>query len=186
VLIVCEGYLDTTYFNALQRHPNVRTRYKPETHCAGGGGHAKVVEEAEKRAKNCTKGTPIWCIFDVEHNPQCPSLKKSLERCAQKKFYVGLSNPCFNVWAIAHRQNIQTGFLTVAGSLRDLKSLCGDKLDVHNSDWVLEQILGGDAFPNINSALANIAHFTSNQTSQILTKNPSTSVGELVQVLIGI
>ncbi len=183
VLIICEGYLETSYFSALQRHPNVRNRYALETHCAGGGGHQNVIKEAEKRARSCAKGTAIWCIFDVELNPGCPQLQQSLARCATKGFKAGLSNPCFNIWAIAHRENIGTGTLTPDDSLRKLSSLIGGRLEVHNTDWVLEQIVGGKDFPNITSAFANIAHFTASQTDQILSKNPSTSVGELVQFL---
>ena len=183
IMVVCEGYLETTYFSAFQRHRNVRNRYALKPYCARGGRHQNVVKEAEERARNCGKGTAIWCIFDVESDPGCPQLQQSLTRCAAKGFRVGLSNPCFNVWAIAHRRNIGTGTLTSGDSLHTLEHLTGGRLEVHNTDWVLEQILGGRDFPNIKSALENIAHFAANQTGQILSKNPSTSVGELVQSL---
>jgi hypothetical protein len=178
VLIVCEGVLETSYFSAIQRHPNIKKRFNVTVQCVHGGGHIKVVEETRKRASGSTL---VWCIFDVEDNPDCPQLRESLQRCQKNKIKVGLSNPCFNVWAIAHLNNVMAGAQTPDSSLRKLKSLVGGELDVHNRDWVLNKIMGGNDFSHLDSAFGNIT--CCKIPDEVVRKNPSTSVGELVQFL---
>jgi len=180
VLIVCEGVLETSYFSAIQRHPEVKARFALTVQCAKGGGHRNTVDEAEKRAPH-HNGSEVWCIFDVEYNPDCLQLLESLQRCQKNKFKVGLSNPCFNVWAIAHLNNVMAGAQAPDSSLRKLKSLVGGELDVHNRDWVLNKIMGGNDFSHLDSAFGNIT--CCKIPDEVVRKNPSTSVGELVQFL---
>jgi hypothetical protein len=180
LLVVCEGDLDASYFTALKRHPNVRNKFALFVRCAFGGGHTKVVEKALKLRK---KDIDTWCIFDVENNPECPKLNASVSRCRENSIFVGISNPSFDAWALAHLQKV-TGRATPDELKRALKAALEGKLDVRNTHWVLENIMGGDEFPFLQSACGNIACFTSCQTDAILAKNPSTSVSELVQMLI--
>lgn len=186
ILIVCEGHLETSYFSVFRQHPNVRRRFHLDVQCAYGGKHRRVVDRAEKNASKLRNGTQIWCIFDVEHDPYCPQLQESLQRCNQRGFKVGLSNPCFNIWVIAHFENIATGTLTPDESRHKLQSLSVGKLDVRSTDWIKKKILGGDEFPNIQLALKNVTCFSSSKTDQIRSKNPSTSVSDLVKILTGL
>ena len=183
VLIVCEGYLETTYFNVLQRHPNVQNRFALNIYCAHGGGHRNVVNEAKNRARTFGQGASIWCIFDVEHDPQCPQLQQSLRTCQENGFKVGLSNPCFDAWIVAHRKQVAIGSRTPGDFKKLLGSVAGGTLDVRDTSWILEHIMGGEAFPNIQMAVNNIPWFSSRETDQIRGSNPSTSVGELVGML---
>ncbi len=184
VLIVCEGHLETSYFNLLQRHPNVKNRFALNIYCARGGGHRNVVNEAKNRARTLGNGASIWCIFDIENDPQCPQLQQSLQTCQGNGFKVGLSNPCFDAWIVAHRQQVATGSRTPGDYKKLLGSVAGGELDVRDTRWVLEHIMGGEAFPNIQLTVKNIPGFGAHQTDQIRASNPSTSVGELVQMLI--
>ena len=183
VLIICEGYLETSYFNVLQRHPNVKNRFALNIHCARGGGHRNVVNAAKSRARTLGQGASIWCIFDIENDPQCPQLQQSLQTCQGNGFKVGLSNPCFDAWVVAHLQQAAISSGTPGDFKKLLRSVAGGTLDVRDTRWVLEHIMGGEAFPNIQLTVNNISWFGAHQTDQIRSSNPSTSVGELVQLL---
>jgi len=183
VLIVCEGYLETSYFTALQSHGNVNRNYILRIYCARGGKHATVVKETIKYEKSGHyRKNDIWCIFDTESGPESDQLEQSLQTCKQREFNVGLSNPCFNIWALAHLQRVN-GHTTPQESLRDLESAVGGRLQVRDTDWVLDRIIGKD-FSKVINAMQNIQPFSENKLEQIIVNNPSTNVGSLVRLLI--
>ena len=180
LLIVCEGWLENSYFMALTRHLRVRERYALDIRCSRGGRHPKVLELAKRKSD----GRETWCIFDVESDGEKAKVQDTIEKCHSFKFHVGLSNPCFNVWALAHLQAMPTGPTTPDQSLRCLKAALGGKLEERNVDWVLERILGGNNFANIQSASDHIRCFLPTDYEKVFANNPSTSVGSLVERLI--
>ncbi len=180
LLLVCEGWLESSYFHAIARHPEVRKRYALDVRCSRGGRHPKVFE----LARRLSDGHETWCIFDVESDDERAKVQATIKKCQRRKFHVGLSNPCFNVWALGHLQAMPNGPTTPDQSRRDLMSALRGSLDPRNVDWVLERILGGNNFANIQSAKGNIRCFGPADYEKVLVNNPSTSVGSIVAKLI--
>ncbi len=81
---------------------------------------------------------------------------------------------------MAHLQQVRR-HTTPASSLAGLRSLLGGRLDVANSNWVLERIMGGSGFCNIVSAMGNTATFQDQH--RVLQTNPSTNVQVLLNLL---
>ncbi len=182
LLIVCEGELETSYFNALRRHKIARARYALDIRCANGGRHPKVLEIATRYSKN----RETWCIFDAESDGEHAAVESAINKCSTRHFHFGLSNPCFNVWALAHLPGAQVGRTTPDKSRRELELALGGNLRPRDIDWVLERILGGEHFTNLERAINTKSINTFSNCLAVLTNNPSTSVAGIVTKLTGV
>ena len=187
VLVVCEGKLEASYFNAMNRHENVRSHFQLDVRCAYGGRHAKVLETAVNLfdSGRVAHHAVTWCIFDTETGQEASQLKRTLDKCKQHGFQVGLSNPCFNIWALAHVKELDAGPTTAEKSLREMKDAFGGKLNVTDMDWVCNRIMGGENFSRVEAAMDRVKCIPPDENSRVIQSNPSTSVAALVRSLMG-
>lgn len=187
ILIVCEGYLEQTYFDILKSLPYARERLSLQICCTCGGRHPKVLEKAGQLVSAHGHGAfdEIWCVFDTEGAEERNRLRKTIDQCRRKKFKVALSNPCFDAWALVHLGAWPDGFLSQQDCKARLNAQCNENADVTNSAWMKQHIFGGDGLPNLIKAMKAARCFEPDAIDDILANNPSTSACTLIHQLWG-
>ena len=84
-----------------------------------------LVQKARQKAKQSKRaqhrtGTPdfdeIWCVFDVDDHP---NVKQALQEARDSHIRTVISNPCFELWLLLHKQD-QTAHI----DRHDLQKLC--------------------------------------------------------------
>ena len=185
-LIVCEGYLESIYFNRLKRHPRFRKNIHISIECAKGGKHFTVLAKAKQLMKpgrfDC-----IWCVFDAECDADHQAVRQTIQDCLRLGFHVGISNPCFDVWILAHLDAWPKGKLDPDGSRRQLKKIRGCEPKLHNPEWFDKAIFNGEEFPNLDVATKTARCFSIDKPQdidQVLANNPSTTVPLLIAALL--
>lgn len=113
ILVVCEGRItERQYFQAFQhdmRNPRVHIAL-PDT----SGVPVTVVEtavrlqmEAEEAAHRerdeNLRFDSIWAVVDVDEHP---NLEAAQKLALQKNVHMAISNPCFELWALLHFEDI--------------------------------------------------------------------------------
>ena len=183
VLIVCEGQLETRYFHLLKSHPQFRMDIRLEVHCADGGKHAKVLELAIGKARR-SRFDRVWCVFDTEGEAEHPAVKSTVDKCKKKGFKVALSNPCFNVWILAHLNQWPDRPLKPDESRRTMREACGSDPAKLDDCRFRQRIFGGDAFPNLCTAQQKARPLSIDSMDAFLNNNPATNLRELINFLL--
>ena len=191
LLIGCEGKeTEPLYFNALQRLPNVRERFSLTAFPCGGGAPESVVERTLDEVKrHRDRGRPFdraVCVLDVESKASGANLTKAQTLATKNKVELFFSNPCFEVWLLAH-------FLRTSRHFPDAKSLETMLTALHwrerfGRDYAktdrgiaeLAQTLASTATENAEYVLTSL-----NEGKPCPLCNSSTEVGRLVRLLLG-
>lgn len=134
VLIVGEGrQTEPNYFREFRLESTVSERFSVTVKKGHGSSPEAVVAEAlcyKEQAENRREYyDEVWCVLDVEG----PGKRESLERAAIEAQRNGitlcLSNPCFEVWLLAHfvrESRAHNGCDSVIGRLHGhWRQLCG-------------------------------------------------------------
>ncbi|MCH9022221.1 MAG: RloB domain-containing protein [Planctomycetes bacterium] len=107
ILIVGEGQeTEPNYFDGLKREDEVSDKFAVTVKKGHGISPEHVIREAidhKKRAES--RGEifdVVWCVLDVEGPEKRDSLKKAVPLARQNHITLCLSNPCFEVWLLAH------------------------------------------------------------------------------------
>lgn len=115
VLLYCEGQTtEYLYFHGLKQEPFLRDTFDLKVEPGSGGSANQVVFDAIKRknreAKAGTEYDQVWCVLDVEDVSRLPELRQALKLAADNAIEVFVSNPCFEVWLLAHFEQRSTAF----------------------------------------------------------------------------
>jgi len=107
VLIVGEGQeTEPNYFRELKCESVVSERFAVTVKKGHGRSPEAVAEEAIKykhRAESREEDyDEVWCVLDVERLGSRQSLEKAVTMAGQNSIELCLSNPCFEVWLLAH------------------------------------------------------------------------------------
>jgi len=107
VLIVGEGQeTEPNYFRELRRESVVSERFTVTVKKGHGRSPEAVTEEAVKyklQAENRGEDyDEVWCVLDVEGLGSRESLDRAIIMAEQNSIKLCLSNPCFEVWLLAH------------------------------------------------------------------------------------
>jgi uncharacterized protein YukE len=107
ILIVGEGQkTEPNYFRELKLEDNVTAEFSLTVKKGHGRSPGGVIEEAlrhKQRAEN--RGEyydEVWCALDVEGPDKRESLERAMAVARQNDITLCLSNPCFEVWLLAH------------------------------------------------------------------------------------
>lgn len=107
VLIVGEGrQTEPNYFREFRLESTVSERFSVTVKKGHGTSPEAVVAEAlcyKEQAEN--RGEyydEVWCVLDVEGLDKRESLERAIVAARQNDIVLCLSNPCFEVWLLAH------------------------------------------------------------------------------------
>jgi hypothetical protein len=108
VLIVGEGeQTEHNYFIGLRgAEQMVRDRFVLDVLKGQGGSATDVVQLAvERQARKAHRGREydeVWCVFDVEGEALRTDVRAAREFAGRHGIQLAVSNPCFEVWFLAH------------------------------------------------------------------------------------
>ncbi|MCL1883291.1 MAG: RloB family protein [Defluviitaleaceae bacterium] len=113
VIIVCEGAkTEPTYFEKFKKRDKP-LRIEIVKGAKGTSYQAVInmaVEAKEKHVGNTETKWTVWCVSDVDADPNTPysqsskndQLSEYAKEAAVRGFNVALSNPCFEIWFLLH------------------------------------------------------------------------------------
>lgn len=94
---------------------------------ASGGSALEVVRKAvnEKNDKMAPEDyyDEVWCVLDVEDHTHEAALADARKLASENNIELALSNPCFEVWLLAHFARVTRPF-----NSRDIEKELGKKL----------------------------------------------------------
>jgi len=107
ILIVGEGQqTEPNYFRELKLEDNVTAKFSLTIKKGHGRSPEGVIEEALKYKQQAENRSEyydeVWCVLDVEGPDKRESLEKAMAVAQQNDITLCLSNPCFEVWLLAH------------------------------------------------------------------------------------
>jgi len=107
ILIVGEGQeTEPNYFRGLKTEKVVKKRFDLTVKKGPGHSPVHVVENAIKvKEQYRSRGelfSEVWCVFDVEGQEKRESLEAAVRLAEENGIIPCLSNPCFEVWLLAH------------------------------------------------------------------------------------
>ena len=116
ILIQCEGQeTEPNYLDALCRSPAIRDRFTITVKGGTGKVATAIINAAiQERNRQRTRGESydeVWCVLDVEDRSRQDNLNQAISAAQKEGFTLFLSNPCFEVWLIAHFERISRAFL---------------------------------------------------------------------------
>ena len=119
VLIVGEGKTERNYFDALKREDAVSARFAVTVKGAGGFDAEYGVRRAiVERDRLTTEFDEVWCVLDTERPRKRASLKKAIRLAGKEGIRLCLSNPCFEVWVLAHFERTARHFADCSAVVR--------------------------------------------------------------------
>ena len=114
-VIASEGAVtELNYFNGLKDrwhnprvHPEVVTRDDPTL---SSPEHVmRVLDQFAKQYK-LRDGDQLWVVIDRDSQSWKPRMMASVAReCKRKKYYLAVSNPCFEIWLLLHFEDVPNG-----------------------------------------------------------------------------
>jgi len=152
ILIVCEGReTEPNYFRGFRDEEAARQNFSVVVQKGKGGFCLAVVQQAiaekEKAAARGENFDEVWCVFDVEQASQREQLSAAQTLAGKNEIQLALSNPCFEVWLLAHFIRTKKSF---AGCDKVIKEL--------NKHWRRE--FGQDYEKNDEQLYARLASRT--------------------------
>ena len=187
-LIVVEGVVtECEYINAIRRSLRLSSvAIKIET------GHTDpigIVDSAKKLRKSALKTDPydeVWCVFDVEAKVTQNArrgLVEALDSARRSGISVGMSNPCFEIWLLWHREE-RPGYTTSeAAQMRCQEIGITDAKDGKHIQTVDNLIKQDYPAARERASGMNDAH-NRNQTTTPEDRNPSSGVYKLVDAIL--
>ena len=113
IIIAAEGSnTEKHYFEALSkdikyRNPKVHVEILVREETASSPQHVLEAMNQFKRTYSLSDDDLLWLVIDVDRwKPQM--LSEVAAQCVQKKFYLAVSNPSFEVWLLMHRRSLDS------------------------------------------------------------------------------
>lgn len=191
ILIIGEGQkTEPNYFFELRLEDDVTARFSVTVKKGHGRSPEQVIEEIlshKQRAEN--RGEyydEVWCVLDVEGPDKRESLERAMAVARQNDITLCLSNPCFEVWLLAHFVRQSRAYNDCDSIIVQLNNhwqrLCGQNYR-KNDEHIYSRVssLTQTAIENAKQ-VREIDHLDITNTSDA---NSSTEVYKLVSYLIG-
>jgi len=190
ILIVGEGdKTEPNYFRELRREDAVATRFAVTVKKGRGRSPEAVVREAvqhKKRQKSGGEGyDEVWCVVDVE-GPANRQLIGDAEKLARRNgVTLCLSNPCFEIWLLAHFERTAKPYNDCKETIEQLKKHwrehCGQDYR-KNDDRLYHRVAARTPTAIANAKWVRETHFRNTRSTADC--NSSTDVYRLVGRLI--
>lgn len=95
IFIYCEGETERAFLDGFRAHFRINRRL---VQTFLGGEPRNCVELAARKLREVRRtGAEIWVVFDRDEHPHWAS---AIDRARQLQMKIGVSNPCFELWAI--------------------------------------------------------------------------------------
>lgn len=186
-LIVCEGKeTEPNYLSQFRRRDDV-TKYRQVTVVPGkGGSRQQVVHHAFKCSKRA-KFDEVFCVLDTERQ-DCPEtrddIKRAIDLANANDVQLFWSNPCFEVWLIAHFQRTSRTFHDGEATCNYLDRLMNDRF----------QVAYAKSDPDVYSRLRSlideakmnahdVRYYDHGEDASVLDCNSSTEIDRLCTIL---
>lgn len=119
VLIMGEGRkTEPYYFHGLKKDARVSSVFHVVVKGCDGASPMAAVEKAVKE-RELADYDYSYCVLDVECPPR-PDLSQALALAGKKKITAILSNPCFEVWFLAHFKRTCQPFNSADAAIKEL------------------------------------------------------------------
>lgn len=132
VYVFCEGEKsEPDYLGGIKRLEVVRGQVSLKIEVDPQSAAPKnIVERAIKKISD-PEIDECWCIFDVEAPRSHPNIEKVVELALRKGVKVAVSNPCFELWLVLHRQDYSAYVNTadIVKTSKDLEKRSGKSID---------------------------------------------------------
>lgn len=182
ILIMCEGN-ESFYF---QSFPVANKKIKTY---AAGRSKLSLIEEAlkeverNKKSKNDIPFEQIWCVFDMDFEPnqtkQRSEFDNAIKKANNKNIRTAWSNDCIELWYLLHFKSITKRILR-NDIFQQLKKEIGTKKNIKSAEFC------GDLYKTLlpfqKVAFTNISKIRQriDKTIPHHQQNPHTTVDELV------
>jgi hypothetical protein len=134
VVVFCEGEAsEPEYINALKRQPGVRDNTAISVEVVVDPGVPRTLARWAIDRSRDDEVDECWCVFDVEWPQNHPNLKEAVSLAKDHGIRLAISNPCFELWLILHRE-CPTGFMNTCDAerrSRELDGRTGKRIDAH-------------------------------------------------------
>jgi len=125
ILVVCEGKTEELYFDFVKRQNEIGKRFSLTVKQAKSGSHLSLADSALKEKSKLSEDRDFdafWVVMDVEDEHHRESLQEAIRLLKQNHFEIALSNPCFEVWYLAHFVKTDKTFLNCNHVITELKT----------------------------------------------------------------
>lgn len=188
-MVVVEGAnTEWNYFNALQDQdfiPKSKVHIevaKPDEHKSAPNHLIACAEENFNSITNRLPDDECWIVFDVEsltrNDKRERQVREAIDVARDQKWFVALSNPCFEVWYLLHIMDDLTG---IDGTGNSAKETLRMQLGGYRESNVPQPCLDRQA---IQLAITRAKSRDTDPNSPIPAL-PSTRVYRLVERLVG-
>ena len=122
IVIVCDD-TDTAvnYFNPIKQQYKTSVTIHVIPAPRDGALPGELLKYADKQRQKHEPDT-VWLLLDREIEPQKQQQADKIKKQARPPIHVALSNPCFEVWTLAHFINTGKTFTSCDDVLKELKS----------------------------------------------------------------
>jgi hypothetical protein len=183
ILIVCEGKeTEPRYFRALRvafRIHELRVEVVPGSD--GRGAPGRMLRTALQHQKaldlDLSSDDEAWCVFDTEQEGTHADLRDVIERAAQARVQLAISNPAFEYWYLLHYECTDRPFT-------DAAEVC-DQLRRYLPQYTKTMSAFACVKDRTETALANVEVLRKrSEVNWERCPNPSTAVDRLVQRIL--
>ena len=191
IMIVGEGReTEKNYFDDLKREEIVSIKFAIKVKKGHGFSPKRVVEEAinykQQAERRGEEFDEVWCVLDVEGVEKRESLDQAVIMARQNGITLCLSNPCFEVWLLAHFDRIAKTFLNYDAVKRELNrhwgSVCTEEYQ-KNDERIYERLTSLTKTAIANAKWVRETHFRDEENTADC--NSSTEVYKIVGLLFG-
>jgi len=191
ILIVGEGQeTEPNYFHGLKREDVISANFAVTVKKGHGISPEHVIHEAINHKERAESRGEIfdvvWCILDVEGPEKRDSLDKGVQLARQNNITLCLSNPCFEVWLLAHFEKKAKAYNNYNMVLVQLnkywKQVCKEDYQKSDDD-VYSRLADRTQVAIENAKWVREIHFKDREN--IADCNSATEVYRLVEYLIG-
>jgi hypothetical protein len=185
ILVVGEGReTEPNYFRGLYGEQAVRDRFHVVIK-KGIGFCASAAVNLAVREKGKGDYDQVYCVVDVEGIAHRDDLRSAITLARKHKINLILSNPCFEVWLLAHFERTCRSFADAAAAVQVLSAhsqrKCGKAYS--KSDEQIYHLLKG--FTEQALVNARTVREKDHNSGPVADCNSSTEVDKLVSLLLG-
>ncbi len=119
IVVVCDDTKTAVaYFTALKQEVKSRKIVNVYPASCNGATGRKVIADAKSRAEDRDPDDSVFVLIDVDTNPDMNGLR---QEGAGNGIEVLFSNPCFEIWTLAHLQDTGEMFADCDAVVRRIK-----------------------------------------------------------------
>ena len=183
IWILCEGETEKRYFQNLkhiERKRNINIRPKVTQNKRAD----LLLNEAiklKKSSQHFQKGDIIACLFDRDKNQE-RELKSAKLNADKNKIKIFFSNPCFEIWLLAHYENCSSC------DSKEVHSYLKDRFNINTKkDTSLYELTKDNLQDAIKRCKKMKEDFEIKNTEIVsMHSNPVTQIHELIELIWGI